>query len=88
MQMTVFAADGRVLEAKGPLRVVRLPRLQAPQVQLLVGNEGVAVSLINLSLRADPPPVSPPQATSPPMTPAAPPSLESRPTSTDEPTEP
>lgn len=84
MQMTVFAADGRVLEAKGPLRVVRLPRLQAPQVQLLVGNEGVAVSLITLSLRADPPPVSPPQATSPSMTPAAPPSLESRPTSTDE----
>lgn len=61
MQMTVFAADGRLLEAKGPLRVVRLPRLQAPQVQLLVGNEGVAASLITLSLRADPPPVTPPQ---------------------------
>ncbi|MFM8525022.1 MAG: serine/threonine protein kinase [Cyanobacteriota bacterium] len=72
MQMTVFGADGRVLETRGPLRVVRLPWLSSPQVQLLVGNEGVAPSMITLSLRADPPPVSPPeppaQGTVPPVT--------------------
>lgn len=61
MQMTVFAADGRVLETRGPLRVVRLPASPSPQVQLLVGNEGVAASMITLSLRADPPPVGPPE---------------------------
>ena len=76
MQMTVFAADGRLLEAKGPLRVVRLPRLQAPQVQLLVGNEGVAASLITLSLRADPPPVTPPQPGPGALPPAGSPALE------------
>jgi len=69
MQMTVFAADGRLLEAKGPLRVVRLPRLQSPLVQLLVGNEGVAASMSTLSLRADPPPVTPPQVTPPSLPP-------------------
>lgn len=71
MQMTVFSGDGRVLEARGPLRVARLTRLSSPQVQLLVGNEGVAGSLITLSLRADPPPVTPPAEASPPPPPGS-----------------
>jgi serine/threonine-protein kinase len=54
MQMTVFDADGRVLEARGPLRVVSLNRVTRSPVQLLVTNEGVAPALITLSLRPDP----------------------------------
>jgi serine/threonine-protein kinase len=54
MQMTVFGADGRVLEARGPLRVVSLSRVSRSPVQLLVTNEGVAPALITLSLRPDP----------------------------------
>jgi len=54
MQMTVFDADGRVLEARGPLRVVSLSRVSRSPVQLLVTNEGVAPALITLSLRPDP----------------------------------
>ena len=54
MQMTVFGADGRVLEARGPLRVVSLNRVSRSPVQLLVNNEGVAPALITLSLRPDP----------------------------------
>jgi serine/threonine-protein kinase len=54
MQMTVFDADGRVLEARGPLRVVSLSRVTRSPVQLLVTNEGVAPALITLSLRPDP----------------------------------
>lgn len=60
MQMSVFASDGRVLEARGPLRVARLTRLSSPQVQLLVANEGVAAAPITLAMRADPPPLTPP----------------------------
>lgn len=60
MQMTVFASDGRVLEARGPLRVARLTRLSSPQVQLLVANEGVAAAPITLAMRADPLPLTPP----------------------------
>jgi serine/threonine-protein kinase len=55
MQMSVFAADGSLLEASGPLRVVSLPPQPRSPVQLLVTNEGVAPSLITLSLRADAP---------------------------------
>ncbi|MFZ4566505.1 MAG: hypothetical protein ACOYMY_08580 [Prochlorococcaceae cyanobacterium] len=54
MQMTVFDAAGRVLEARGPLRVVSLNRVTRSPVQLLVTNEGVAPALITLSLRPDP----------------------------------
>ncbi|MFM7734123.1 MAG: serine/threonine protein kinase, partial [Cyanobium sp.] len=55
-QMSVFAADGSLLAAKGALRVVTIPAQQSSPVQLLVTNEGVAPTRISLSLRADPPP--------------------------------
>jgi serine/threonine-protein kinase len=54
MQMTVFGADGRVLEARGPLRVVSLSRVSRSPVQLLITNEGLAPAMITLSLRPDP----------------------------------
>ena len=60
MQMSVFAADGTLLEPSGPLLVVSLPAQQRSPVQVLVTNEGVAPALITLSLRADPPPLEPP----------------------------
>ena len=60
MQMTVFGADGSVLEAKGPLRVVSVGKVSRSPVQLLITNEGVASGLITLSLRADPAPEPPP----------------------------
>jgi serine/threonine-protein kinase len=59
MQMSVYAADGTLLESQGPLRVVSLgPQARSP-VQLLVRNDGVAPALITLSLRADPPAAAP-----------------------------
>ncbi|CAK6702057.1 protein kinase domain-containing protein [Synechococcus sp. CBW1107] len=61
MQMAVFAADGSVLEASGPLRVVSLPAQARSPVQLLVTNEGLAPAQITLSLRADPPPPQEPE---------------------------
>ena len=64
MQMSVFGADGAVLEARGPLRVVNVGAVQRAPVQLLITNEGLASALITLSLRADPPP--------PPVQPTAP----------------
>jgi len=73
MQMTVFDADGRVLEARGPLRVVSLNRVTRSPVQLLVTNEGVAPALITLSLRPDPvlePPAASADAPSGAATPA------------------
>ena len=72
MQMTVFGADGGVLEARGPLRVVSLGQVNRSPVQLLITNDGVAPALLTLSLRADPAPDLP--AMRPPATPAAPPS--------------
>jgi serine/threonine-protein kinase len=78
MQMSVFSAEGNLLEAKGPLRVVSLGVQPRSPVQLLVTNEGVAPGLITLSLRADPPAPrpQPPAPTSPPTstgtTPASP----------------
>jgi serine/threonine-protein kinase len=54
MQMTVFGADGRVLEGQGPLRVVSLAKVGRSPVQLLVTNTGVAPAMLTLSLRADP----------------------------------
>ena len=56
LQMSVYAADGRSLAPRGPLRVVNLGTQESSPVQLLVTNEGVAPSRISLSLRADPPP--------------------------------
>jgi serine/threonine-protein kinase len=58
VQMSVFDADGKVLEEKGPLRVISLPGQPRSPLQLLVSNEGVAPALIRLSLRADPPPAA------------------------------
>jgi len=54
MQMTVFGADGSVLEGQGPLRVVSLAKVGRSPVQLLVTNTGVAPAMLTLSLRADP----------------------------------
>jgi serine/threonine-protein kinase len=54
--MSVFDAQGNLLEPKGPLRVVSLGAVPGDQAQLLISNEGVAPALITLSLRADPPP--------------------------------
>lgn len=75
MQMSVFAANGELLEARGPLRVVSLPAQAKSPLQLLVTNDGVAAGLITLSLRADPPvaPVTPaPEMPASPDTPASP----------------
>lgn len=92
LQMAVFAADGRALSPRGPLRVVSLGRQQQSPVQLLITNEGVAPARISLSLRADPPvaaetpemsgespaapPAQPPEA---PLAPARAPSRETAP---------
>jgi len=93
LQMTVFAADGSVLEAKGQLRVVTLGPQKSSPVQLLISNEGVAPAMIRLSLRADPPVAAPepapapapgsPAPTAPPSgpPPQAPPPLETTPRS-------
>ncbi|MCP9926591.1 protein kinase domain-containing protein [Cyanobium sp. CH-040] len=77
MQMSVFAADGTLLEGRGPLRVVSLgPENRAP-LQLLVINEGVAPGVVTLSVRADPPaPQPPPPVPGPGDTPPPPPSGE------------
>jgi len=60
LQMSVYAADGRSLAPRGPLRVVNLGVQDSSPVQLLVTNEGVAPSRISLSFRADPPVAEPP----------------------------
>jgi len=59
MQMSVFDAEGNLLEPKGSLRVVSLGVVPGNQAQLLISNEGVAPAFITLSLRADPPPAAP-----------------------------
>jgi len=65
LQMSVFGADGTLLEPKGPLRVVTLGSQKSSPVQLLITNEGVAPAMIRLSLRADPPPPAAPAPTTP-----------------------
>ena len=70
LEMSVFAADGRQLESRGPLRVVSLGAQPDSPVQLLVTNGGVAPARISLSLRADPPA---PEAVPPPPQPGDPP---------------
>jgi len=80
MQMSLFGADGQVLEARGPLRVVSLGAVTRSPVQLLITNEGLAPALLTLSLRADPPlpagspggAVTPRPAPSAPSAPVAP----------------
>ena len=67
LQMSVYGADGSLLETKGPLRVVTIGSQKASPVQLLVTNEGVAPAMIRLSLRADPPPPVAPAPTGPPV---------------------
>ncbi|MEX1324512.1 MAG: serine/threonine protein kinase, partial [Synechococcaceae cyanobacterium] len=62
MQMAVFAADGTLLESRGPLRVVSLGAQNPLPLQLLVSNDGVAAGVITLSVRADPPAPEPPPA--------------------------
>ena len=80
LQMSVYGADGTLLEPKGPLRVVTLGSQKASPVQLLVTNEGVAPAMIRLSLRADPPPApAPPAPTSPPASGETSPGAESTP---------
>ena len=80
LQMSVYGADGTLLEPKGPLRVVTLGSQKASPVQLLVTNEGVAPAMIRLSLRADPPPApAPPAPTSPPARGETSPGAESTP---------
>jgi serine/threonine-protein kinase len=90
MQMSVFGADGAVLEARGPLRVVNLGEVRRSPVQLLVTNEGLAAALITLSLRVDPaalrpvPPPEPPSApANPPVAPARPEPVQPQPSTTN-----
>jgi serine/threonine-protein kinase len=71
MQMAVFSADGQVLEARGPLRVVSVNRVTRSPVQLLITNEGLAPASFTLSLRPDPlPEPSPEPRAVPPGAPA------------------
>ncbi len=79
MQMSVFGADGAVLEARGPLRVVNLGSVQRSPVQLLITNEGLAAALITLSLRADPAALRPVPSPEPPPAPANAPVVPARP---------
>ncbi|MEB3200728.1 MAG: phosphotransferase [Synechococcaceae cyanobacterium] len=71
VQMSVYGADGKLLEERGPLRVVSLPRAVQSPVQLLLSNGGVAPAMIRLSLRADPPPQAPAEPPPPPAGPGA-----------------
>ncbi len=72
MEMSVFAADGTLLESRGPLRVVSVGAENARPLQLLVSNDGVAAGMVTLSVRSDPPapepppPVPEPEADDPP----------------------
>ena len=52
MQMSLFGADGTLLEQRGPLRTIRLESGFVSPLQLLVKNEGVAPKRFSLSLRA------------------------------------
>jgi serine/threonine-protein kinase len=52
IQMSLFEADGTLLEQRGPLRTIRLESGFVSPLQLLVKNEGVAPKRFSLSLRA------------------------------------
>ncbi len=88
LQMSVYGADGTLLEPKGPLRVVTLGSQKASPVQLLITNEGVAPAMIRLSLRADPPPApATPAPTTSPASGEATPGAQTTPGSQAEPTQ-
>ena len=55
MQMTLFAANGKVLEPLGPLRVLSVAKVENSPVQLLIRNDGLSAGWISLSVRVDPP---------------------------------
>jgi serine/threonine-protein kinase len=55
MQMMVFAANGHVVEERGPLRVARIAAEAGSPLQVLITNEGVSSGLLTLSCRADRP---------------------------------
>ena len=54
MQLMVFGDNGRLVEQRGPLRVVRIAGQKGSPLQVLVTNEGVSSSSFSLSYRADP----------------------------------
>mgnify|MGYP003334141266 FL=1 len=72
MQMTVFAADGQVLDGAGPLRVVSLEKVTSSPVQVLVRNDGPTAGLLSLSARVDPPAPAAPRPTQPEAAPGVP----------------
>jgi serine/threonine-protein kinase len=72
MQMTVFAADGQVLDGAGPLRVVSLDKVTSSPVQVLVRNDGPTAGLLSLSARVDPPPPAAPRPAQPEAAPGMP----------------
>lgn len=75
MQMTIFAADGQVLDGAGPLRVVSLEKVTSSPVQVLIRNDGPTAGLLSLSARVDPPAPAaplPPQPEAAPGLPATP----------------
>lgn len=71
LEMAVHGADGAVLAARGPLRLVSLGPIGRSPVQVLVFNDGLAPAPVTLSLRADPPRLRPPLPP-PPAAPEAP----------------
>lgn len=75
MRMTVFGADGQVLEPDGPLQAAQLSAEAGSPVQVLITNEGVSSGLITLSCRADPAPAAAPDPAAAPPDPSAPPGL-------------
>jgi serine/threonine-protein kinase len=81
LQMSVFAADGTLLEPRGPLRVITLGGQKGSPVQLLLTNDGVAPAMIRLSLRADPPAPAPPSVPEPSPELGLPPATPAPPTS-------
>ncbi len=54
MQMSVFAADGQLLEARGPLRVLSLGDVKRSPVQVLISNDGLSSASLTFSLHVDP----------------------------------
>ena len=54
LQMMVFAANGDVVEKRGPVRVARIAAGAGSPLQVLVTNAGVSSALLSLSCRADP----------------------------------
>ena len=53
MQMSLFGADGSLLEKLGPLRTIMLESGFASPLQMLLTNDGVSSGFITLSVRVD-----------------------------------